>query len=109
MGQTKHEIAEVRQRDDEDRPYTFDASAITDDPQGVSCTLKDVTDEDSVTTPAGKLSGVASVSEANITTQSVGNLKEGRTYRLITTFTAGASGPQYARYFTIVATGDGDN
>ena len=101
-----HKLGSVEQRDDETIAYTFGVSAITSSPASPACSVLDITDVDS---PAagGTLTGSASVSGTNITTQLLGTLTEGKVYRLITTFTDGAS-QTWSRYIDVTCVGDND-
>ena len=101
-----HLLGKHEQRDDETLAYTFDVSAVTPSPASPSCSVLDITDKDNPVA-GGTLSGTATVSGTNVTTQLLGSLTEGKTYRLITTFTDGGS-QTWSRYYDITCVGDND-
>lgn len=101
-----HKLGDLEQRDDETVAYTFDVSAVTSTPAAPSCSILDITDRDNPVA-GGTLSGTATVSETNVTTQLLGSLTEGKVYRLITTFTDGGS-QTFSRYYDITCVGDND-
>ena len=101
-----HKLGTVEQRDDETVAYTFGVSALTSSPASPACSILDITDADNPVA-GGTLSGTATVSGTNVTTQLVSGLTEGKIYRLITTFTDGGS-QTWSRYYDITCVGDND-